>query len=453
MAPVPEPSILTTLSNLLRRTPSPPEFSTPFSELSPKAAALIARAKNLVPRKLDNPGAGVVPPQNVPNKAFFALFALIGVGFVVTGIWFFFWAKNGGFYFREDDWDDYKSTVLRRKGPNGTTLSGATESTDLGGGSIVHGEGKSRWGRKNKKGRKADSRYKDFEDEASTLNGSIDGTVLSSEMSEVKWKNKEAYKAKKDKKPKKKSRFGRGENHTEDRNLDEEEMDVGVADTIRAYRHEKPARVGGLNKQADGSAFDGSTQDGSSAASDLLSHREKTPTSTPTKVKKERNDKYTGGTGGAGGIRKVVSTSQPAASSSFWNRSSSTRDDESERIKAEAKKLQDKGRAAQRRDFSFQVGDDVSSSAPTSTSGRTEGDEDRRARREERRRRREEREREKMSVPGTYYEESEMGSELSGDIGTKSYHHPIPGLSSGTGGGASDYAEERRKKRGYRRGD
>ena len=388
-----------------------------------------------------------MPPQNVPNKAFFALFAIIGVGFVVTGIWFFFWAKNGGFYFREDDWDDYKSTVLRRKGPNGTTLSGATESTDLGGGSVVHGEGKSRWGRKNKKGRKADSRYKDFDDdEGSTLNGSIDGTVLSSEMSEVKWKIKQADKAKKDKKQKK-PRFGRGENHTQERNLDEEEMDVGVADTIRAYRHEKPARVGGLNKQADGSAFDGSTQDGSSAASDLLSHREKTPTNTPTKAKKERNDKYTGG---SGGIRKVVSTSQPAAASSFWNRSGSKKDD-SERIKAEARKLQDKGRAAQRRDFSFQAGDDVSSSAPTSTSGRTEGDEERRARREERRRRREDRDRDRVPVPGSYYEESELGSEVSGDIGTKSYHHPIPGLSSGTGGGASDYAEERRKKRGYRR--
>jgi len=447
MAPVPESSIITTLSNLLRRTPSPPEASSPFSNLSPKAAALVTRAKSLVARKLDDPGAGVVPPQNVPNKAFFALFAIIGVGFVVTGIWFFFWAKNGGFYFREDDWDDYKSTVLRRKGPNGTTLSGATESTDLGGGSVVHGEGKSRWGRKNKKGRKADSRYKDFDDdEGSTLNGSIDGTVLSSEMSEVKWKIKQADKAKKDKKQKK-SRFGRGENHTQERNLDEEEMDVGVADTIRAYRHEKPARVGGLNKQADGSAFDGSTQDGSSAASDLLSHREKTPTNTPTKAKKERNDKYTGG---SGGIRKVVSTSQPAAASSFWNRSGSKKDD-SERIKAEARKLQDKGRAAQRRDFSFQAGDDVSSSAPTSTSGRTEGDEERRARREERRRRREDRDRDRVPVPGSYYEESELGSEVSGDIGTKSYHHPIPGLSSGTGGGASDYAEERRKKRGYRR--
>ncbi|KAG9240130.1 hypothetical protein BJ878DRAFT_317388 [Calycina marina] len=454
MAPISEPSLLTTLSNLLRRTPSP-KPSTTFSKLAPKVNDLLARGKALLPRALVDPSVGVTPPENVPNKAFFALFGLIGVFFVVTGVWFFFRAKNGGFHFHENDWDDYKSTVLRRKGPNGTTLSGATVSTDLGGGSVVHGQGKSRWGR-GKKGRKADSRYKDFEDEESTLNGSIDGTVLSSEMSEVKWKTKEADKAKKDRKQKdrknKKSRFGGGDDGTVDeRNIGEEEINVGVADTIRAYRHEKPARVGGLNKQSDGSAFDGSTQDGSSAASDLLSHREKTPTNTPTKVRKERNDKYTGG---SEGIRKIVSTSQPNTSSSFWNRATGPKKEiEDDRIKAEAKKLRDKGRAAQRRDFSFQAGDDTSSAAPTSVSGRTEGEEaeERRLRREERRRRREERQRNEVPVPGSYYEESELGSELSGDIGTKSYHHPIPGLSSGTGGGKSDYAEERRKKRGYRR--
>jgi len=84
---------------------------------------------------------------------------------VITGIWFFFWAKNGGFYFKEGDWEDYKSTILRRKGPNGTTLSGATPSTNLGGGSVV--------GRKQRL-----ARYKDAEIESSI------GTQ--SEMSESK---------------------------------------------------------------------------------------------------------------------------------------------------------------------------------------------------------------------------------------------------------------------------
>jgi hypothetical protein len=217
-----------------------------------------------------------------------------------------------------------------------------------------------------------------------------------------------------------------------------EVVDPVVIDAVRAYRHEKPARVGGLNKPADGSAFDGSNQDGSSAASELLSHRERTPTTTPTKIRKERNDKYTGGNGG---IRKVVSTSE-GGNSNFWNKSAgSERQAEEDHIKAEARKLQDKGRAAQRRDFSFQAGDDS-----------TVASEERSTRREDRERRRASRSPTKK-VPGSYYEQSLLGSDISGDIGTKSYHHPIPGLSSTAG--SSDYADERRKKRngaGYRRG-
>ncbi|KAJ8119959.1 hypothetical protein ONZ43_g3206 [Nemania bipapillata] len=83
-----------------------------------------------------DPSIGVTEPKDINNTFIFVLFGLIGVAFVITGIWFFFWAKNGGFYFKENDWEDYKSTVLRRKGPNGTILSNATPSTDLGGGSV-----------------------------------------------------------------------------------------------------------------------------------------------------------------------------------------------------------------------------------------------------------------------------------------------------------------------------
>ena len=83
--------------------------------------------------------AGARPPTDFNNKGFQALFAIIAMGMVLAGLWFFFWAKNGGFHFREGDWEDYKSTVLRRKGPDGKTLSNATKSTRLGGGSVVHG--------------------------------------------------------------------------------------------------------------------------------------------------------------------------------------------------------------------------------------------------------------------------------------------------------------------------
>jgi hypothetical protein len=414
------------LSSFLKRTPST------VSDLSPKAVLLAARTKNLVARSVD-PGAGVTPPTSIPNKAVFGLFGLIGVGFVLTGIWFFFWAKNGGFYFRDNDWDDYKSTVLRRKGPNGTTLSGATASTDLGGGSVVHGQKNSKWGR----GKKDKKRYKDFDDEESrAMESSLAGSTLGSEMSELK-KPKKGSKEKKGKKEKKKDKH-EGSDLMSEIDLHEEELDPAVVDAVRAYRHEKPARVGGLNKQPDGSTFYGSTQDGSSAASELLSNRERTPTSTPTKVRKERKDNYTGG---SGGIRKVVSTSE-GGNSNFWAKSAgSDRQIEEDHVKAEARKLQEKGRAAQRRDFSFQAGDDS-----------TVVSEERGVRREDRERRRASRSPTKK-VPGSYYEESLLGSDISGDIGTKSYHHPIPGLSSTAG--SSDYAEERRKKRngaGYRRG-
>jgi hypothetical protein len=435
MAPLPDSSsILSSLNIILRRTPSPIPSPT-ISDLSPKVALLAARAQNLLPRAtLQDPSSGVTPPQNINNNAIFALFGLIGAGMIVTGIWFFFWAKNGGFYFKDNDWDEYKSTVLRRKGPNGTTLSGATASTDLGGGSVVHGEKNSRWGR-GKKNKKNTKRYKDF-DEESEITGSAGGSTLGSEMSELKWK---AGKDKKNKKAKKESRLRGGDGgEPED---EDEEVDAGVRDALRTYRHEKPARVGGLNKQPDGSAWDGSTNDNSTAASELLSNREHTPTNTPTKIKRERKDNYTGGTGG---IRKVVSTSN-GGSSSFWSRAAGSdkkKNEEEDRVKAEAKKLQDKGRAVQRRDFSFSVGDDGSN-----VSGSGLNDEERQARRERREARRASRSPTKK-VPGSYYEASAMGSEVSGDLGTKSYHHPIPGLSSTAG---SEYAEERRKKRGYRR--
>jgi hypothetical protein len=400
-------SHLSSLSSQLKRTVT--------AEL-PRSKAIIARSVTLLRRTYD-PGAGVTPPNNIPNQAVFAVFGLIGAGLVITGIWFFFWAKNGGFYFKEGDWEDYKSTVLRRKGPNGTTLSGATRSTDLGGGSIV-GE------------RQRKSRYKDVDTEMSI------GTE--SEMSRIKSESREKKSGRKGKKKKKCTGIHDGEveesvvtGSVVNGDLEEERPD----EAIRAYRHEKPARVGGLNRAPDGSAFEGSNVD---SHSDLLSNRQRTPTSTPTK--KVRRDNYTGGSGSPG-IRKVESTS---GKSSLWGSRSGTGtatdtqksiSETEDRIKVEARKLQEKGRAAAaaaaggRRDFSYTVGDDAS--VTTVSRG-----EERRSRRSSR-------------IPGSYAESSEGGSDVSG---TKTYHHPMPELSS--------YAEEKRKARangngggggGYRR--
>lgn len=173
------------------------------SALSPLEAGSYLNTRNAAaPSTVYDPGSGTFDPQNINNKGFFALFALIGASFVLAAIWFFFWARNGGFRFRKGDWDDYKSTVLRRKGPNGTTLSGATKTTELGGGSIVVD---------------AD---KDYEDE------------------EVYWEKANRNEGK-GKAGGKKIKQPRGSKNNNDND-------------VRAYRHEKPARVGGLNREADG---------------------------------------------------------------------------------------------------------------------------------------------------------------------------------------------------------
>ena len=184
---------------------APISFLIPRSAINSETASAIDY--NLRPRSPDgapppstrptdpnySPGAGTFDPRHIDNRGIFALFALIGVFFVLTAIWFFFWAKNGGFHFRKGDWDDYKSTVLRRKGPNGTTLSGATKTTKLGGGSVV-AEGNT-------------------DDEKCWKKGPQQGGN-------------------------KAGRQPRGNKNN------------GDAD-VRAYRHEKPARVGGLNRDSD----------------------------------------------------------------------------------------------------------------------------------------------------------------------------------------------------------
>jgi len=185
------------------------------SILSPIYAHSLLTARSPATTQNQNPGAGSIPPDDFNNKGIQALFALIGAGFVLGSIWFFFWAKNGGFHFRKGDWEDYKSTVLRRKGPNGTTLSNATKSTRLGGGSVV-GQG-----------------YSDCD-------GTETMTDMSSEAPVLKEKNNKKSKAKKE--------------TTKERVIREAKQagwEGAHDDDVRAYRHEKVARVGGLNKDSD----------------------------------------------------------------------------------------------------------------------------------------------------------------------------------------------------------
>ncbi|KAK4150386.1 hypothetical protein C8A00DRAFT_18067 [Chaetomidium leptoderma] len=447
---------------------------------------------------------GAVRPQDINNNAIFALFGLLGVAFVVVGIWFFFWAKNGGFYFKEKDWDDYKSTVLRRKvGPNGTVYSDVSASTVLGGGSV----------------------YKDVDDGTTTTGDDlttvisattgitgvtgITGGVSDFSGREKRRRKREQKEREKERRREDKAREKEDRKNKTRRKVDnngviiDEEAEAAAEEHLRNYRHEKPARVGGLNREADGSNWDGSTnpswstmspshaapstvadEGGSTVTSELMGHRQRTPTSTPTK--KEG--------GGGGGIRKVYSTADKNAAR------------ENERIRAEARRLQEKGRAAAsasasankvKRDFSFTRGADEtvalrrideapaltipesvvsgSSYVSESTNDSTADNKREREREREQREREREREREKKKrarsrsrhrsaaappaaapsemssrgVPGSWVE-SEVGSAPS-EVGTKVYTHShhIPTFSV-AGSAVSDfaYAEEKRKKRG-----
>lgn len=316
-----------------------------------------------------DPSAGVLDPHDISNVGFFVLFALIGVAFVVTGIWFFFWAKNGGFHFRQNDWEDYKTTVLRRKGPNGTILSGATPTTDLGGGSV----------------------YKDIDEDNTTVVTESTGlSGVTAGASDIAAREKRRHKQeKRDRDRESKRKTKKKNRHIGNDGVEDEVAEKEAKTHLRSYRHEKPARVGGLNKESDASTWDGSTNTHteSGAGSDLLSNRQSTPTSTPT------------GTPTKGGIRKVYSTADRNA------------DRETERLRAEARRLREVGRTS-RRDFSYQR---------AVTGGESNASE-------------------------SLLEGSAAGSS---DVGTKSYHHPMPELREQR----EREREERRARRGgYRRG-
>ncbi|KAK5656184.1 hypothetical protein OQA88_4944 [Cercophora sp. LCS_1] len=413
--------------------------STDIHSLGPLVARSVLVARDEDGGQHIDPSAGAMRPQNINNNAVFAMFGLLGAAFVIVGIWFFFWAKNGGFHFKETDWDDYKSTVLRRKGPNGTTLSGATESTILGGGSV----------------------YKDVDDattEADTrtvISGTTGITGITGGVSDVSGRERRRKKREQKEREKERRREEK-EREKEERKRNKSRRKVGgdgiiidemaeqeAKEHLRSYRHEKPARVGGLNKESEASEWDGSTNpswstasgsgvnystgSGSTVTSELISHREKTPTSTPTKPKnvEQRSER-------SGGIRKVYSTADKNA----------TR--EAERLRAEARKLAEKGRASQRRDFSWQRGADetmalrrideqtessVVSESVVSESRATESVVP------------------ESRIPGSWAE-----SDVSSDVGTKVYKHshhlPVSNGSPSVVSSDYSYAEEKRKRRG-----
>src|SRR5215472_10762564 len=100
--------------------------------LSPIDLADLSRRQSTSTNPDYNPGSGSKNPLSFNNNGFLLLFGLIAAAMVLASVWFFFYARNGGFHWKKGDWEEYKSTVLRRKGPDGKTLSNATKSTKLG---------------------------------------------------------------------------------------------------------------------------------------------------------------------------------------------------------------------------------------------------------------------------------------------------------------------------------
>jgi hypothetical protein len=239
---------------------NPLTIASDLRALSPMAVRDLHLAKRAA--YAVNPAEGTKPPQAFNNVGIQVAFAFIGLSMTLGALWFFFWAKNGGFKWRENDWEDYKSTVLRRKGPDGKTLSNATKSTRLGGGSVVHGGS--------------------YGAESSV--GYTDETGTSADLSEMReaeeGKGRRAFgirggDGKHDEK-KKRSRPKHDNNHNDPE--------------LREYRQERAARVGGINREADGMYSDYASQPselGSNVSSrPLVKDKEK-----PKDKKQEAKDK------------------------------------------------------------------------------------------------------------------------------------------------------------------
>ena len=303
------------------------------SVVQPASALLPRVAPTTTPT---NKGTGAVDPFEINNKGILALFGLIFAGLVISAIWFFFWAKNGGFIFRKGDWEDYKSTVLRRKDKNGKTLSNATKSTDLGQASIA---------------------------------GEFDRDDVPLARS--------------------------------DRRTDSD---------MREYRHERPARVGGLNRKPDGSYYD----------------------YTPTAAEKA-----------------AAAAANKPAKKGFFSRGD----------KKTAPKKQPKARVPSTT-YSFTNGDDDATTLPDSPGHQHNHYAPRSPQQHHTYHG------QRGAPPafkgyrdhGAYTEAASSngygdGFTEDGDVGTKTYSHYIPGVSRGAQTESSFERGERRGKAGYRRGE
>jgi hypothetical protein len=177
--------------------------------LSPIDVGHLSRRQSTPTDPNYKPGSGSKNPLSFNNDGFLLLFGLIAAAMVLTSVWFFFFAKNGGFHWKKGDWEEYKSTVLRRKGVDGKTLSNATKSTKLG-----------------------MSEVPKFRSEPAYTDSAVSDNYA---LKEVNSRDR----------PFAKSNHGQREKHSKVRDAD-----------LAEYKQEKSAEVGGLNTAATGSHYD-----------------------------------------------------------------------------------------------------------------------------------------------------------------------------------------------------
>ncbi|KAH0393281.1 hypothetical protein KCU89_g12576, partial [Aureobasidium melanogenum] len=169
------------------------------------------------------------------------LFALIFAAIVVASIWFFFHAKNGGFHWQQGDFEDWKSTVLRKKDANGNTIYSArsvvsrpSKGERLAAKSVVGYD---------EKGRKGIMAVRGF--------GGSHSVYYSDGFTQYSGDDAMTSVSRNDEKRAPKIRGGYMEAPTTtDHSRRYRDRD------LRDYKHEKPARVGGMNRSADGTQYD-----------------------------------------------------------------------------------------------------------------------------------------------------------------------------------------------------
>lgn len=408
--------------NILRRS----------DDATSSAVQIPSRIVSRATKSAYTPCAGCKSPESFNNSFYFALFAILGVAMVLASLWFFLWAKNGGFHFGQNDWDDYKSTVLRRKGPDGKTLSNATKSTRLGGGSIVHGQ--ARWAAKSvvgrdEKGRKgilgkrgfAGTHSMGYSDNFTQFDGN-----RNEDMSEVASL------------PDRQARKGGGGHHAQ-RYRDRD---------MKQYRSEQPAKVGGMNRSADGSHFDYSDTQTERSTEPLVNNTKRAKLERKAETEAAKMEKKWRQEAERAAAALARENNQPSKTSKKTSTPSPRNPSPAKRNSSPVKRDQRRSSrtpSPQKRDYSFSRGADDISAEYTGTSDRSSSyynayrphaaeipRVDRRSHEQ------------KHSRQASPQKNRRAQDEVS-DSGTKVYEHHIPGASKGGRGGRDVMA-------GYRRG-